>query len=230
MNARILVVDDEEPIHRFLRPALIASGFDMLSAFTGQQALELISTAAPDLILTELALPDMDGKEVIIEVRYFSRTPIIVLSARDREEEKIAALDLGANDYVQKPVAIGELMARIRATLRYRQIGVETLARFEVGGLVVDLAKRSARGNGVRASLSPKEFLLLSILAANPDRVVTNRQISTAVWGPKHGKDKQALRVLVSQLRSKMEKNAADPKMIVTEQGIGYRLNIKDRP
>jgi two-component system KDP operon response regulator KdpE len=228
VNARILVIDDEEPFRRFLRPALIASGYDVLTAVTGQQALQLASTAAPDTILLDLGLPDLDGKVIIAEVRHFSLTPIIVLSARDSEEEKIAAFDLGADDYVLKPFGIGELLARIRVALRDRESGGKTITRFEVGGFVVDLAQRSVRVSGVRVHLTPKEFLLLSILAANSGRVVTNRQILAAVWGPKQREDMQILRVLVGQLRAKLGDDTANPKFIVTEPGVGYRLRFDD--
>jgi two-component system KDP operon response regulator KdpE len=228
VNARVLVVDDEEPVHRFLRPALIASGYDVLTAVTGQQALQIASTAAPDTILLDLGLPDFDGKLIIAEVRHFSLTPIIVLSARDSEEEKIAAFEMGANDYIQKPFGIGELLARIRAALRRRENGGKTLTRFEVGGYVVDLARRGVLGCGVSVHLTPKEFLLLSILAANSGRIVTNRQILAAVWGPKQREDKQILRVLVGQLRAKLGEDAANPKFIVTEPGVGYRLRFDD--
>ena len=224
MNKRILVVDDEAPIQRFLKPALIASGYDVLSAENGRQALHLIATAAPDLIVLDLGLPDMDGKEVLAQARQFSKVPVIVLSARDREAEKIAALDLGADDYVEKPFAIGELMARLRAALRHAAKDEREVAHFEGGGLSVDLVRRLVSRDGAPIKLTPKEFDLLAILVRHAGRVVTHRQILTQVWGAAHAEDTQYLRVFVGQLRAKIESSAAAPRLIQTEAGVGYRL------
>lgn len=223
-NGRVLVVDDEPQIQRFLRPALAACGYDVLTADTGGEALRLIASAAPDVVVLDLGLPDMDGKEVLREARGFSKVPIIVLSARDREVEKIMALDVGADDYVEKPFSIGELMARLRVALRHAsRSGVDiTLVRCE--GVVIDLVKRLVTRNGVPIKLTPKEYDLLAILARHAGRVVTHRQILASIWGPAHEEDTQYLRVFVGQLRAKIEDDPATPKLLQTEPGIGYRL------
>ncbi|MDR3373378.1 MAG: response regulator [Ancalomicrobiaceae bacterium] len=224
MSMRVLVVDDEAPIQRFLRPALVASGYEVLQAETGRQALHLIATSAPDIVVLDLGLPDMDGKEVLAEARRFSEVPIIILSARDREAEKIAALDLGADDYVEKPFGIGEFMARLRTALRHRVKGGEEITRFEIGGLVVDLDRRLVSRDGKAVKLTPKEYDLLAILVRHAGRVVTHRQILSQVWGPAHAEDTQYLRVFVGQLRAKIESAPEAPKLVLTEPGVGYRL------
>ena len=224
MKTRVLVVDDEEPIHRFLRPALQASGYEALSAETGAQALRLIATAAPDVIVLDLGLPDMDGRDVLVEARKFSKSPIIILSARDQETEKIAALDLGADDYVEKPFAIGEFLARLRAALRHASPDHAAPPRYEADGLVVDLERRRVARDGQPIKLTPKEYELLAVLARHAGRVVTHRQILAAVWGPAHADDTQYLRVFVGQLRAKIEPSPEAPRLILTEPGIGYRL------
>lgn len=223
-GARVLVVDDEPQIIRFLRPSLRAAGYDVIAAETAAEGLKAAATQAPDVILLDLGLPDMDGKDVIAELRNWSKTPIVVLSARDREAEKIAALDLGADDYVNKPFAIGELMARLRTALRHAAQQAGHLTRLEVGDLVVDLSAHSATRAGVVLKLTPKEFDLLSILVRNAGRVVPHRQILTAVWGPAHTEDLQYLRVFVGQLRQKLRGAALVPELIQNEPGIGYRL------
>ena len=224
MSMRVLVVDDEAPIQRFLRPALTAAGYDVLQAETGRQALHLIATSAPDIVVLDLGLPDMDGKDVLAEARRFSAVPIIILSARDREAEKIAALDLGADDYVEKPFGIGEFMARLRTALRHRAKGGEEVTRFEVGGLSVDLERRLVSRDGKAVKLTPKEYDLLAILVRHAGRVVTHRQILSQVWGPAHAEDTQYLRVFVGQLRAKIEPVPEAPKLLLTEPGVGYRL------
>ncbi len=224
MKTRVLVVDDEAPIQRFLRPALLASGYDVLSAETGAEALRLIATAAPDVIVLDLGLPDMDGKDVLRQARQFCRIPVIVLSARDREQEKIAALDLGADDYVEKPFAIGEFLARLRTALRHAAPDHTATPRFEAEGLMFDLERRRVVKDGQTLKLTPKEFDLLAVLVRHAGRVVTHRQILAAVWGPAHADDTQYLRVFVGQLRGKIETNPETPRLILTEPGIGYRL------
>jgi two-component system KDP operon response regulator KdpE len=221
---RILVIDDEIPIQRFLKPALTAAGYDVVIAGTAREALRLAATSAPDLIVLDLGLPDRDGKEVLADVRAFSAVPIIILSARDREQEKIAALDLGADDYVEKPFAIGELMARVRTALRHSARGRVEPQKFQYGGLVVDLDRRLVTREGAALKLTPKEYDLLALLVHHAGRVITHRQILTTVWGPAHVDDAQYLRVLISQLRGKIESDPADPKLLLTEPGVGYRL------
>ena len=222
--ARILVVDDEPQILRFLRPALEASDYDVLHAATGREALRIAANSAPDVIILDLGLPDMDGKDVLARARDFTQVPIIVLSARDREVEKIAALDLGADDYVEKPFAIGELLARLRAALRHAKGAAARKTRVEVDGLVIDMDKRLVTREGVAVKLTPREYDLLCALAQNPGRVMTHGQILTAVWGPAHKDDTQYLRVFVGQLRAKIERDASAPSIIRTESGIGYRF------
>lgn len=225
-GARILVVDDEPQILRFLKPSLAAAGYEVIAATNGKEALAAAATRSPDAILLDLGLPDMDGKDVIRELRTWSKTPILVLSARDQESEKIAALDLGADDYVNKPFGIGELTARLRTALRHAAQQAAEQTAMQAGSLVIDiLAHRVTRG-GEPVKLTPKEFDLLAILVRNAGRVLTHRQILTAVWGPAHAEDLQYLRVFIGQLRQKLETDPDTPALITTESGIGYRLNV----
>ncbi len=221
---RILIVDDEPQILRFLEPALAASGYATLHADTGRKALHLAANCAPDLVILDLGLPDMDGKEVLAKLRAFSTAPVIVLSARDREAEKIAVLDLGADDYVEKPFAIGELLARLRVALRHARGGAEPRKQIETEGLLIDLEKRLVARDGVAVKLTPREYDLLTLLARNAGKVMTHRQLLTAVWGPAHVEDVQYLRVFVGQLRAKVERLTAERRLIVTETGVGYRF------
>ena len=222
--ARILVVDDEPQILRFLRPALEASGYDVLHAATGRDALRIAANAAPDVIILDLGLPDIDGKEVLTAARQFSHAPILILSARDREAEKIAALDLGADDYIEKPFAIGELLARLRAALRHAKGSAALKTRIEIDGLVIDMDKRLVARDGNAIKLTPREYDLLCALATNAGRVMTHSQILTAVWGPAHKDDTQYLRVFIGQLRGKIERDPSAPTILRTESGIGYRF------
>lgn len=224
MSVRILVVDDEPQIHRVLRPALTACGYDVQEASTGRQALRMIAASAPDAIILDLGLPDIDGREVLTQARVFSRTPILILSARDRETEKIAALDAGADDYVEKPFGIGELLARLRAALRHASLGEPEPAEIESGGLRVDLSSRVVTKNGEPVKLTPKEFDVLAILSRHAGRLLTHRQILTVVWGPAHREDTQYLRVFIGQLRAKIEDEPSVPKIILTEPSVGYRF------
>lgn len=221
---RILVVDDEPQIIRFLRPALAAAGYEAIIATTAAEALRLAVTQAPDVLLLDRGLPDRDGKDVIRDLRGFSSVPVIVLSARDREPEKISALDLGADDYVNKPFGIGELLARIRAVLRSRNQGKPPQTKYTADTLVLDTDRHTVELDGVPVRLTPKEFDLLLLLLRNAGRVLTHKQILSSVWGPAHIEDIQYLRVLVGQLRQKIESNPADPQIVLTEPGIGYRL------
>ena len=221
---RVLVVDDEPQIQRFLRPALSAAGYDVIEAVTGRDALKAAATSAPDLIILDLGLPDMDGKDVIASLRTWSQVPIIILSARDRESEKIAALDLGADDYIEKPFGIGELTARIRTALRH---GVRTeggVTSITADGLTIDTVRRLITRDGAPLHLTPKEYDLVLMLAKHAGRVVTHKTLLTSVWGPAHGEDMHYLRVFIGQVRSKVERNPADPKIIRTEPGVGYRF------
>jgi two-component system KDP operon response regulator KdpE len=221
---RILVVDDEPQIQRFLRPALEAAGYDVVEAATGAEALKVAVTAAPALVILDLGLPDMDGKEVIARLRGWSHVPIVILSARDQETEKIAALDLGADDYVEKPFGIGELTARIRTALRHRVRDEGGRTEIAVDGLIIDTVRRVVTRDGNPLKLTPKEYDLLVLLARYAGRVVTHRTLLTSVWGPAHGEDMHYLRVFIGQLRSKIERDPASPSIIRTEPGVGYRF------
>lgn len=224
MLPRILVVDDEPQIQRFLKPALTAAGFEVETAATAAEAKRLSATRAPALIVLDLGLPDGDGKTVIATVRAFSAVPIIVLSARDQEVEKIAALDLGANDYVEKPFGIGELLARIRVALRHSGSAEPALAQQRFGNILLDLEHRRVLVNGMQVHLTPKEFELFALLAASANKVVTHRQALTQVWGPAHQDDVQYLRVVIAQLRAKLEADPKSPIHLLSEAGVGYRL------
>ncbi len=228
-DARVLVVDDEPQIQRVLRPSLTASGYEVREAATGREALAAVRDHSPDLIILDLGLPDMDGKEVLRKLRILTRTPVIVLSARDRESEKIAALDLGADDYVEKPFAMGELLARMRTALRHSQDAALESDYVVADGLVVNIPMRIVTRNGAPAKLTPKEFDLLAFLARHAGRPLTHREILKTVWGPAHQNDSQYLRVFVGQLRAKIEDKAATPRIIVTEPGVGYRFMASER-
>jgi two-component system KDP operon response regulator KdpE len=226
-GARILVVDDEPQILRFLKPSLTAAGYDVIAATTGKDALKAAATQSPDAILLDLGLPDMDGKDVIRDLRGWSKTPIVVLSARDREAEKIAALDLGADDYVNKPFGIGELTARLRTALRHAAQQASEQTRLKSGAIEVDILAHTVTLNGAPVKLSPKEFDLLAILVRNAGRLLTHRQILAAVWGSAHTGDLQYLRVFIGQLRQKLRASPDAPELIQTEPGIGYRLSVE---
>lgn len=221
---RILVVDDEPQIQRFLRPALNAAGYEVVEALNGAEALKAAATTAPDVVILDLGLPDMDGKEVIARLRAWSEVPIIILSARDRESEKIAALDLGADDYIEKPFGIGELTARIRTALRHRVKAAGGVTELNVDGLLIDTVRRLVTRDAVPVRLTPKEYDLLVLLAQHSGRVVTHKTLLTTVWGPAHAEDMHYLRVFIGQLRSKIERDPAHPKIIRTEPGVGYRF------
>lgn len=221
---RVLVVDDEPAIHRFLTPALVANDYDVLRADTGADALRRIASDAPDVVVLDLGLPDMDGKEVIGRVREWSEVPIIVLSAREREAEKIAALDRGADDFVNKPFGVGELMARLRAALRHQMQRTGETPVVRIGELEIDVPRHRVMRAAEEVRLTPKEFDLLAFLARHAGKVVTHKHILNAVWGPAHERDTQYLRVYVGQLRQKIEQDLSEPSIVLTEPGIGYRL------
>ena len=227
-SIRILIVDDEPQIQRFLKLGLEAGGFVVTSAATAAEAIRMIAQSAPDLVLLDLGLPDLDGKDVIRQARAFSTVPIIIVSARDREAEKIEALDLGADDYVNKPFGIGELLARIRTALRHHNPGGNSAPVLTHDRITLDVPNHRVTKNGAALKLTPKEFDLLALLMRNAGRVLTHRQILTAIWGPAHSEDMQYLRVLVGQLRGKLEDDPANPRLIQTEPGIGYRIAVED--
>lgn len=217
----ILIVDDEPQIQRFLGHALMAAGYETRLAASGHAALASIAAQEPDLMILDLGLPDMNGKEVIERLRLRSDLPVIVLSAHDQEMERIMALDLGADDFVAKPFGIGELLARLRVCLRPRRSARPEVIRQD--GIVIDLAAHQVSRDGEALRLTPKEFDLLVALAGNAGRVMTHRRLLELVWGPAHVDDVPYLRVFVGQLRQKLERDPASPALILTEPGVGYR-------
>jgi two-component system KDP operon response regulator KdpE len=223
-TARVLVVDDEPQILRFLRASLGASGFEVIEAETGAAALKRAAADAPEIIVLDLGLPDMDGKDVIRSLREWSEIPIIVLSARAREAEKIEALDLGADDYVNKPFGIGELLARLRAALRHRLRAQGATPVVKAGDLKIDIARHKVLRGEDEIHLTPKEFDLLRLLAQNAGKVVTHRQLLQAVWGPAHLEDTAYLRVFIGQVRRKIDADDGAASLIENAAGVGYRL------
>ena len=225
---RLLIVDDEPQIVRALTPALTQAGFEVTSASSGEMAMVVLAGEPAEVMILDLGLPDMDGKEVIQRVREWSDVPIIVLSARDLESEKIAALDLGADDFVNKPVGVGELLARLRAALRGRERRFSAQPKFQFGELEINFPARRVIVAGAEIKLTPREYQLLRILAGHAGQVVTHKQIITAVWGTDSNADAQFVRVLMAQLRQKLEADPGNPQLLLTEPGIGYRLTCDD--
>ena len=222
-NLRVLIVDDERAIRRFLHTSLTAHGYNVFEASSGQEALSAVVGVRPDLIILDLGLPDMDGLEVTRKLREWAQTPIIVLSVREEEATKVAALDAGADDYLTKPFGMAELMARIRVALRHAdQPAGEPL--FEVGDLRVDRARRSVTVAGNAVVLTPTEYDLLRVLVQNAGKVLTHRQLLHLVWGDGYELETHLLQVNVSNLRRKIEPDPARPRYILTEVGVGYRL------
>lgn len=222
---RILIVDDEPQIRTFLKHGLEAAGYETIGAADGTDGLRQASALVPDLIILDLGLPDMDGKAVVAKLRHWSQMPVIILSARDDEREKIDVLDLGANDYVAKPFGIGELLARIRVALRQdnkSEIPAPSQTIFTAGPITLDIAKHSVSRDDVAVKLTPKEFDLLAVLLQNKGKVISQRQLLTSVWGPAHAQDAQYLRVFIGQLRRKLEMDTANPLIIISEPGVGY--------
>jgi len=222
--ARVLVIEDEAPIRRFLAISLASAGFSVEEASRGREGIERAATSAPDVVVLDLGLPDLDGKAVVAAIREWSQVPILILSVRDAENEKIAALDAGADDYVTKPFATGELMARLRALVRSRRPAEAEQPAVVIGPLVVDLARRAVTLEGADVKLTRKEYDVLALLARHHGRLVTHRQLLTTVWGPAHVEDTHYLRVAVGHIRDKLGDDAADPRLILTEPGVGYRL------
>lgn len=224
---RILVVDDEKAIRRFLRSVLTAHGCEIAEAETGREALALAASGRPDLVILDLGLPDLEGIEVIRRLREWSEFPIIVLSVREGEADKIAALDAGAADYVTKPFGTGELLARMRAALRRTPPGAAEPV-FRSGDLEVDLPQRRVTVASRTVALTPNEFDLLRLLVTYAGKIITHRQILVKVWGPGYTEDSHLLRVNISNLRRKIEPDPSQPRHILTEPGVGYRLAAAD--
>jgi two-component system KDP operon response regulator KdpE len=221
---RVLIVDDEPQIRRFLRAALAAHSYTVIESASGGDALMRIATEHPDIVILDLGLPDIDGVEVIRRMREWSSVPVIVLSVRGGESDKVRALDLGADDYVTKPFNMGELLARIRAALRH-QLQMEVAdPLFRSGDLTVDLAKRIVTVGDEDVKLTPKEYDLLRTLVTHAGRVLTHQYLLREVWGPTYMRETHYLRVYIGTLRGKIEANPAQPMHILTEPGVGYRL------
>ena len=218
-----LVIDDEVQIRRLLHACLEANGYRVREAATGQEGISEAAQHPPDIVILDLGLPDMDGVTVLKRLREWSRVPVVVLSVRDREEDKIAALDNGADDYVTKPFSAGELLARLRVAQRHAQPSPE-VSVFHFGEVEVDLTSRIVRRKGQEIKLTATEYSLLRLLVKNAGRVLTHRQILREVWGPTYGEQTHYLRVYIAHLREKLESDPAKPVFIVTEAGIGYRL------
>jgi two-component system KDP operon response regulator KdpE len=225
----ILVVDDEPQIRKFLRLGLEDHGFAVFEAQSAAAALRAAVAAPPELVVLDLGLPDRDGFEVLAALREWSRVPVIVLSVRNREDEKVRCFDLGADDYVVKPFGMPELLARIRAALRRRVESEAPAPVYRVGTLEVDLVRRLVRVNGAQVRLSPKQYRLLQTLVRNAGKVVTHRQLLTDIWGAAHRDDVQDLRVFLRELRSRIEADPARPAYLLTELGVGYRLRTPDQ-
>ncbi|MFO0956787.1 MAG: response regulator [Isosphaeraceae bacterium] len=220
----VLVIDDEPPIRRFLRASLTAEGYGVVEADSGMEALKVAAHHPPDLVILDLGLPDLDGQEVLRLLREWLTAPIIILSARDREAQKIQALDSGADDYLTKPFGVGELLARIRTALRHsRPTGVDS-SIVEIGDLQVDLSARQVTMSGRRLELTPLEYKLLTTLMKHAGKVMTHRMLLREVWGPHASQETHYLRVFVAGLRRKLGDAPARSRYIATEQGVGYRF------
>lgn len=219
----ILVIDDEHQMRRLLQLTLEASGYAVRAAPTGNEGVVLAASERPELIVLDLGLPDMDGRDVLKRIRQWSPTPVVIVSVRDSEPDIVSCLDAGADDYLIKPFRTGELLARIRTALRHRP-GQPVGDLFEFHGLSVDLSARTVKKSGIAVKLTGTEFSLLALLIRNVGKVLTHRFILEQVWGPTHVDETQYTRVYVGQLRKKIEDDPANPKLILTESGIGYRL------
>jgi two-component system, OmpR family, KDP operon response regulator KdpE len=226
LKSTVLVIEDEPALQRFLRVTLAAQDYKVIEATTGEQGLRHAGTALPDLIVLDLGLPDVDGVEVTRRLREWSAVPIIVVSARGKEQDKVVALDAGADDYLTKPFGVGELLARVRVALRHAAAANQETGDpiFEVGPLRVDLARRQVSIAGEPVHLTPNEFKLLTVLVKHAGKVLTHRHLLKEVWGPGSGDETHYLRVYMNQLRQKLEADAARPRYLLTEAGVGYRL------
>lgn len=229
-NMKVLVIDDEPQIRRALRAGLEHNGYEVVLAADGEEGLDLAALKTPDLLILDLALPGTDGFDVLKQFREWSKVPVIVLTVREGEEDKIKALDLGADDYLMKPFGLGELLARIRAVVRRSgSEEKEAESSFSYQGLFVDMVKRIVTVDGKEVHLTPKEYELLGYMIMQPNRVLTHRQLLTKVWGPEYSEDHHTLRVHIANLRNKIESHPERPRLIHTEMRIGYRFRV-DQP
>ncbi|MFH0803302.1 MAG: response regulator [bacterium] len=226
-GARVLVIDDELPIRRLLKVALSAHGLEVADAANGQEGLEQAILFQPDLVLLDMGLPDLDGQEVIRRLREWTSVPIIILSVREGENDKIQALDSGADDYVTKPFSMGEVLARLRVALRHAA-KTEEEPVLVAGDLSIDLARRHVEVGGREVRLTPTEYGILKNLALNAGKILTHRHLLELIWGKEYAEETHYLRVYVRQLRRKIEPDPAQPRYILTEPGVGYRLALKD--
>ncbi|WP_243047842.1 response regulator transcription factor [Dyella sp. RRB7] len=220
----VLVIDDEAQIRKFLDIGLRAEGYEVLLAATGGEGLALAATRSPDLVILDIGLPDREGHDVLAELRQWSQVPVLMLSVRDAESEKVKALDAGANDYVTKPFGIQELMARLRALLRTRPGEPEAPQRYDDGQLVIDLARREVILDGAPLALTRKEYAVLAMLLRHAGRVVTQQQLLRDIWGATHTHDSHYLRIVVGKLRQKLGDDPTTPRWLKTEPGVGYRF------
>ena len=227
-NPVVLIIEDEAQMRRFLRASLTSNGYQVVETDTAEAGLAQAAARNPELVLLDLGLPDQDGLVVTQRLREWAKTPIIVISARGREEDKIQALDAGADDYLTKPFGVGELLARIRVALRNAARGELGSSQFSVGPLKVDLVRRQVLVKGQEVHLTPIEYKLLATLVKHAGRVITHRQLLREVWGPNSSDQTQYLRVYMGQLRHKLEENPSRPQFLTTEPGVGYRLRVPE--
>lgn len=220
----VLVIDDEPQIRKFLSISLGTQGYPVIEAAQGEEGLRKCALEKPSVVILDLGLPDLDGRDVIARIREWSDVPIIVLSVRAQESEKVRALDAGANDYVQKPFGIAELLARIRVALRTRQATETDAARIDIGGLSVDFLARRVMVDGEAVKLTRKEFEIIRLLAQNAGRILTHQFILRSLWGPAQEQETHYLRIYIGHLRQKLKDDPANPRFIETEPGVGYRL------
>ncbi len=223
-TATLLVIDDEPQIRKFLRISLASQGYKVLEAGTGAEGLSQAALGRPDLVVLDLGLPDMDGQQVLRELREWTQVPVLVLSVRASEIQKVEALDNGANDYVTKPFGIQEFLARVRALLRQVGSGQAPAAPVSIGGLLIDLGLRRVTLDGAEVALTRKEYAVVAHLAQYPGRVITQQQLLKDIWGPTHVEDSHYLRIVVAHIRQKLDDDPTAPRFIITEPGVGYRL------
>ncbi|PWB73162.1 DNA-binding response regulator [candidate division GN15 bacterium] len=224
-KGKVLIVDDEQAIRRFLRISLEAEGYDIVDASSGKEAITLAASHVPDLVILDLGLPDIDGSEVLDQIRQWSKLPVIILTVRDAEREKVKLLDAGADDYLTKPFGVPELLARVRVALR-RNVPDDSTPAFKNGFLEIDFAERKVTANGKPVKLTVLEFNLLALLARHAGKLLTQHQLLKEVWGPGSVEHSQYLRVYIGQLRRKLEPHPERPILLLTEPGIGYRMTL----